>query len=85
MAENSATPPTPEELKSALKAFRKRLNVMVLDKESRSIHGPLSSGKKSGIVAIRPPTQFRQEIWDALAKQGKLVYAGNGLYEMGKQ
>ena len=72
------TSPTPGELKGALKAFKKRLKVMRLDKESGKIGGPLSTGKSSGIVAITPPSQFRQEIWDELVKQGKLKYEGHG-------
>ena len=40
----------------------------------------MSSGGKSGVVAITPPNQFRKEVWQELAKQGKLKYAGHGLY-----
>jgi hypothetical protein len=76
------TPATPGELKGALKAFKKRLKVMRLDKESGKIGGPLSTGKASGIVAITPPSQFRQEVWDELVKQGKLKYEGHGTYEL---
>ena len=87
MAEADSTPPapaafTPQQLKGALKAFKKRIKIMRLDKESGKIGGPLSSGKQSGIVAITPPSQFPREIWEELAKQGKLVYAGDGLYEL---
>lgn len=80
----SGQPPafTPGDLKGALKAFKKRLRLMRLDKESGKIGGPLSTGKASGIVAINPPTQFPREIWDELVKQGKLKYEGHGLYEL---
>lgn len=73
---------TPGDLKGALKAFKKRLRLMRLDKESGKIGGPLSTGKSSGIVAINPPSQFPREIWDELVKQGKLKYEGHGLYEL---
>ncbi len=76
-------PPTKEELKFALKAFRKRLKLHQLDDESRIGHGPFSPGGKSGIVGIRPPEQFPQQIWDVLVEQGKLTYQGTGLYGRG--
>ena len=77
-------PPTKEELKFALKAFRKRLKVHQLDDECRIGHGALSSGGKWGIVGVRPPEQFPQQIWDILVEQGKLAYMGNGLYGRGE-
>ncbi len=84
----SANPPgpasaiPPETLRSALKAFRKRLKLARLDDESRLGHGPMSSGRGSGIVAIIPPTQFPQAVWDELHRQGKLRRAGQGMYEL---
>ena len=72
--------PTKEELKFALKAFRKRLKLNQLDDESRLGFGAMTSGGKSGIVGIRPPEQFPQQIWDILVEQGRLAYMGNGLY-----
>lgn len=73
---------TPQELKKAMKAFKKRLEITQLDKESRQIAGPLSKGRGSGIVGIVPPRQFPQPIWDELVKQGRLKYIGDGLYGM---
>ena len=78
----SPPPPAKETLKSALKAFRKRLNLTRLDDESRLNYGPMSGGGRSGVVAITPPNQFPREVWEELAKQGKLKYAGSGLYEL---
>ena len=79
------TPPpnafSPEELKLALKAFNKRLRLNRLDDESRLGHGAMTSGGKSGIVAISPPHQFPKAMWEELVKQGKLKYVGHGLYE----
>jgi hypothetical protein len=78
-------PPTPEELKRAYKAFKKRLKVTRLDAESSISGGPLSGGRRSDIVAISPPGEFPQAVWDALVKQGKLKPAGRGMYEMVEQ
>ena len=75
-------PPNKEELKWALKAFRKRLKLMRLDDESRIGGGSMSGGNKSGICGIKPPGKYRQAIWDELVKQGKLKDAGHGLYEL---
>ncbi|MBU0755991.1 MAG: hypothetical protein KJ645_12680 [Planctomycetes bacterium] len=73
---------TKEELKHALKVFKKRLKLMRLDDESRIGGGSMSGGNKSGIVAIRPPNQIPKSIWDELVRQGKLKEAGHGLYEL---
>ncbi len=70
------------QIKNALKAFRKRLKLTRLDDESRLGHGAMSSGGRSGIVAIPPPNQYPQEVWDELVRQGKLRYARHGLYEL---
>jgi hypothetical protein len=75
-------PPTKEELKLALKALRKRLNLTRLDDESRLGYGPMTSGGKSGVVAITPPNQFPPAVWEELARQGKLKHAGGALYEL---
>ncbi|HLQ44627.1 MAG TPA: hypothetical protein VK137_07865 [Planctomycetaceae bacterium] len=74
--------PSKEELKLAMKAFRKRLKVTRLDDESRLGYGPMTGGGKSGIVAIRPPDQYRSAVWGELVQQGKLKYVGQGLYEL---
>lgn len=84
----STTDPTPsgtpskEELKQAFKAFRKRLKLTRLEDESRISGNPVTSGRSSGIVAIVPPVQFGQAVWDELVKQGKIKKAGHGTYEL---
>ena len=78
------TGPTPQELKSALKAFRKRLKLTQLDDQSRIGRGPMSGGHASGIVAIMPPDQFPAAVWEELARQGKLKRAGSGMYSLGQ-
>jgi len=77
--------PTPQEVKSAFKAFKKRLKLTQLDAESKIAGGPLSSGRGSSIVAIAPPSQFAPAVWDELVKQGKLKKAGGGTYELVKE
>jgi hypothetical protein len=74
--------PTPEELRNALKAFKKRLKLTRLDDESSLGRGPLSGGKSSGIVAITPPHQYPRAVWDQLVALGRLKYAGQGMYQL---
>jgi hypothetical protein len=74
--------PSSQELKAAFKAFKKRLKLTRLDDESKLRGGPMSTGQGSGIVAIVPPNQFPQAVWDTLVQQGKLKKAGHGTYEL---
>ena len=69
-------------LKRALKAYRKRLKIARLDDEASSSRNPLSKGAESGILGVRPPEQYPQDIWDMLVAQGKLRDAGHGLLEL---
>ena len=72
---------SPEILRRAMKAFKKRLKLTALDEDSRLGRGPLSGGGR-GVCAIQPPNQFPTEVWEELHHQGKLRYIGHGLYEM---
>jgi hypothetical protein len=74
--------PGADELRDALKAFKKRLKLARLDDESRLGKRALTKGGKSDIVAIQPPRQYPRAVWDELVKQGRLKYAGQGLYEL---
>ena len=80
--QETGTGPDSEELKRAMKAFKKRLKIMRLEAESSLGRGPLSGGKRSTIVAIVPPNQFRKAVWDRLVEQDKLRYSGQGMYEL---
>jgi hypothetical protein len=60
---------TDEELKRALKAFKKRLKLTKLDEESGLSRG---GGKKSGITGITPPSGHPPGIWEELVTKGKL-------------
>jgi hypothetical protein len=77
----AAPGPSPETLKAALKAFKKRIKVMQLDQDSQISKSPLTGGR-STILSITPPNQYPTEVWDALVKDGKLKYAGQGMYEL---
>ena len=81
----SSGQPSKEELKAALKAFKKRLKLTRLEEESQLSRRATTSGKGSAIVAIMPPVQFSQSIWDELVRQGKLKKAGHGMYELGEE
>ncbi len=78
-------PLNPDDLKRAMKAFRKRLKLMRLDDESRIGVGPMSNSRRSGIAAIQPPDQYPRAIWDELVKQGKLRSDSDGLYELASE
>ncbi len=58
-----------EDLKKALKAFKKRMKLMKLDEESGLSRG---GGKKSGITGITPPAGHPPGIWEELVTAGKL-------------
>ncbi len=76
------SPLDPAELKRAMKAFRKRLKLTRLNEESKLGRNPLTSGKKSNVVAIMPPHQYPDAIWQELIHRGRLKDAGNGFYEL---
>ncbi|MSR30699.1 MAG: hypothetical protein EXR99_04260 [Gemmataceae bacterium] len=72
----------PKQLKAAFKAFKKRLKLTRLDDESRIGNRALTGGGSSHIVAIVPPVDFSQEIWQELVRLGKLKPAGRGTFEL---
>jgi hypothetical protein len=73
---------TPEVLKSAYNAFKKRWKLTRLDNESRIGKSPMSGGRPSAICGIVAPDQFPKEVWEALVTQGRIKYAGQGFYSM---
>ena len=74
-------PVTEEDMKKALKAFRKRLKMTQLDEDSRLGHSPLT-GAKSKIVSMQPPAGFGKEVWEELANRGFLKRDGVGFFEI---
>ena len=75
-------PATEEELRKALKAFKKRLKSTQLDDDSRLGHSPLSGSGRQKIVSMQPPAGFGKEIWEELADKGYLKRDGIGFYEL---
>ncbi len=70
-------------LKPALTAFKKRWKATRLDDESRLQGGrPTTGGKASGIAGIAPPREFPREVWQELARQGKIRDMGGGFYAL---
>lgn len=74
--------PSPETLKSAYKAFKRRLKLTQLDDASRIGRSPMSSGQGSSVAGITPPDQYPAAVWEQLVEQGKLKRAGRGLYSL---
>lgn len=81
---DGAPPAVAEEtLKRAFTAFKKRWKVTRLDDESKLGGGrPLTSGKASQTVGIRPPTEFGREVWTELARLGRIKDMGGGFYAL---
>ncbi len=80
-----ADPLDTENLKRAMKAFRKRLKLTRLDEESKLGGRYVSSGRKSSVVAILPPHQYPAAVWQELVRQGRLRDRGGGFYELGQE
>jgi len=74
-------PVTEDDMKKALKAFRKRMKMTQLDEDSRLGHSPLT-GAKSKIVSMQPPAGFGKEVWEELANKGFLKRDGVGFFEL---
>ncbi len=70
---------TEEELRKALRAFRKRLKMTQLEEDSKLGRSHLT-GQKNTITAIQPPLGFGKAIWQELCDKGALKYDGGGLY-----
>ena len=69
---------TEDELKRALKAFKKRFKLTRLDDES----GLSKGSKRSAIAGITPPSGFPAGIWEELVTQAKLKREGSGTYSL---
>jgi hypothetical protein len=70
---------TEEELKRALKAFKKRLKLTRLDDESGLSRG---GAKQSEITGITPPTGHPPGIWEELVSKGKLKREMGNTYSL---
>ena len=76
---------TKETLLRAIKALKKRMKLTRLDDESRLGHDAMSKGGNSGIIGVRPPTQYPPEVWQALEQKGRIRSDRHGLYEILEQ
>jgi hypothetical protein len=74
-------PSTEDELKRALKAFKKRLKMQQLEEDSRLGRSPLT-GSKTKIVCIQPPLGFGAQVWQDLADAGYLKRDSGGFFEL---
>lgn len=71
---------SPETMRKAMRAFRKRLKLTRLDHESKLGVGPMTGGRKASFDAILPPHEFPREVWQALVAAGRLRDVGQGFY-----
>ena len=71
-----------EVLKRAMTAFRKSLKVTRLHDESSLTRNPMTSGRHSAIQGMMPPVRYPPEVWRELARQGRLIAAKHGIYEL---
>ena len=76
---------TKETLQRAMKALKKRMKLTRLDDESRLGHDAMSKGGHSGIVGVKPPTQYPAEVWQALEQKGRVRIDRHGLVEIVEQ
>jgi len=72
----------PKLIKTAFKAFKKRLKLTQLVEDSKVSTRQMTGGSTNDIIAIQPPADFPPDVWRELVKQGKLKQAGGGLLEL---
>ena len=71
-----------DNLKRAMKAFRRKLKTLRREDESQIRGRHVTRGEGSSIVAISPPPEFPTSVWQELARLGRLKRAGQGLYQL---
>lgn len=71
-----------EVLKRAMTAFRKSLKITRLHDESALTRNAMTGGRRSAILGITPPARYPREVWQELARQGRLIAAKQGIYEL---
>lgn len=71
-----------DNLKRALRAFRKKLKTLRRDDESKLGGRYVSQGKASSISAITPPPEFPAPVWARLVELKRLNKAGQGTFEL---
>jgi len=79
------TPEFEAQMESAMRAFRKRLKMTRLSDESKLRGRLTTTGRPSEIDAIRPPSEFPDEVWRALARAGRLKDMKDGFYGLAEE
>lgn len=69
-------------LKRALGAFRRKLKLARRDDESQIRGRYTTRGEASKIVAISPPADYPQAVWQELVRLGRLKPGGGGTYQL---
>lgn len=71
-----------DNLKRALKAFRRKLKNYRRDDESKLGAKFVTNGRSSGISAITPPKEYPMDVWNKLVELGRLKKSGGGTFEV---
>ena len=71
-----------ENLKRAMRAFRRKLKTLRREEESQLRGRYVTRGESSSILAISPPTDFPPVVWDELVRLGRLKRSGQGTYQI---
>lgn len=71
-----------DNLKRALKAFRRKLKNYRRDDESKLGAKFVTNGRSSGISAITPPKEYPMAVWNKLVELGRLKKGGGGTFEL---
>lgn len=71
-----------DNLKRALKAFRRKLKTLRRDDESQLGNRYVTAGRTSNITAITPPSQYPMAVWNKLTELGRLQQAGGPTFEL---
>ena len=62
-----------ENLKRAMRAFRRRLKIKAEHEDGRG---------GAQLLAIQPPNQYPKTVWDELVRQGQLLSEGSNFYRL---
>ncbi len=73
-----------EDLKKAHRAFKKKLKLQQLEDDSK-LGRAKTTGQRTTVLSIQPPSGFGREIWGVLAARGFLKPDGGGCYALGSQ
>ena len=71
-----------DNLKRALKAFRRKLKTIRRDDESKLGSKYVTSGRGSQISAVTPPKEYPMAVWNKLVELGRLKKGGQGTFEL---